>query len=255
MRLIVLVLANYLLILASIVAFAAPFYWLFRKLHPTEPGKPAIGREVEAFFQSRQANWLVFLWAFGEALVWFVIPEFLLLLMIFMRVRRRRELLFYDIYGTAAGAIVAYCIDLPASSIHRLPYIQSKMVVQTQVWYREHGVWALIYQPFSGVPYKVFTFLAPHYHFFIVAYLAVAIIVRVARYYIFFAMFSLTYPVLHRYVYRRYALLFLAAVFVFSVLLLRVYESYGPHGGRPAAVGQVSPPPALQLVADGKPIR
>lgn len=225
---IAIVILNYLLILAAIILFASPFYLLFRSRRKNAPGKLVINKEAEDFFQSKQANLLVFFWAFGEALVWFVIPEFLLLLVIFLRIRRKRELLFYDIYGTAAGTVVAYVINLPVHLIDKLPYIQPKMVEQTQVWYRNHGILGLIYQPFSGVPYKVFTFLAPHYHFFILLFLAAAIVVRVARYYIFFAMFSLIYPVLHKYVYKNYARLFLVAVFIFSILLLRVYDSYGP---------------------------
>jgi|SRR6185312_4256678 len=217
---------NYIFILAAIALFAAPFYLWFRRAHKHTAGKPELNREAEDFFQSRQANWLVFTWAFGEALIWFVIPEFLLLLIIFLRIRRKRELLLFDIYGTAAGTVVAYVINLPVHLIDKLPYIQPKMVAQTETWYHLHGMLGLVNQPFSGVPYKVFTFLAPHYHFFILAFLITAILVRIARYYIFFAMFSLIYPVLHKYVYRNYVRLFLAAVFIFSLLLLRVYQSY-----------------------------
>ena len=119
-------------------------------------------------------------------------------------------------------------INLPVHLIDKLPYVQPAMVQQTQVWYQQHGIFGLVYQPFSGVPYKVFTFLAPHYHFFILAFVAVAVVVRIARYYIFFAMFSLIYPVLHKYVYRNYLKLVLAAIFIFSVLLIRVYLAYGP---------------------------
>lgn len=226
MHTLVAILLNYAFILAAISLFATPFYLWFRHTRKDIPGKPELNREAEDFFQSQQANWLVFTWAFGEALIWFVIPEFLLLLMIFLRVRRKRELLFFDIYGTAAGTVLAYLINLPVHLIDKLPYIQPKMVSQTETWYGQHGMLGLASQPFSGVPYKVFTFLAPHYHFFILAFLIMAILVRIARYYIFFAMFSLIYPVLHKYVYRNYARLFLAAVFIFSILLLRVYQAY-----------------------------
>lgn len=225
MRALAAVLLNYLLVLVAIAVFTAPFYAAYRWRRKAEPGQN-VNLEFERFFGSHQANWLVFCWAFGEALVWFVIPEFLLLLVIFMRLRRKRELLFFDIYGTAAGSAVAYAINLPVRLIDKLPYIQPKMVAQTQSWYHQHGLLGLVYQPFSGVPYKVFTFLAPHYHFFILAFLAVAIIVRVARYYIFFSIFSLLYPVLHKRVYRNYLRLVVVAIFIFSVLLLRVYHSY-----------------------------
>lgn len=220
------IIANFLLILALIIIFATPFYLVYR--HKKHDGRRQdISSEMESFFQSRQANWLVFFWAMGEALIWFVIPEFLLLLIIFMRVNRKRELLFYDIYGTIAGTILAFAIKLPVHLIDKLPYIQPRMVDQTSSWYSQHGIWGLLYQPFSGVPYKVFTFLAPHFHFFILAFLVVAVIVRIARYYIFFAIFSQIYPVFHKKVYQNYVPLFFIAVFIFSILLLRVYHNYG----------------------------
>lgn len=226
MQTIALVLLNYIVILGAILLYTAPFYLLFRKKRHSSQSYQGINAEIENFLGSRQANWLVFFWAFGEALVWFVIPEFLLLLVIFLRIHRKRELLFFDIYGTITGTVVAYTINLPVHLIDKLPYIQPKMVEQTQIWFQQHGLLGLIYQPFSGVPYKVFTFLAPHFHFFILAFIVVAVIVRVARYYIFFSMFSLSYPALHRFVYKNYVRLFLITVFVFSVLLFRVYNSY-----------------------------
>lgn len=226
MQILGVILLNYVLILGAILLFVAPFYLVFRKLNHRSRPYVGINEEIEAFLESKQANWLVFFWAFGEALVWFVIPEFLLLLVIFLRIHRKRELLFFDIYGTIAGTVMAYVINLPVHLIDKLPYIQTKMVEQTEVWFQQHGMLGLIYQPFSGVPYKVFTFLAPHFHFFILAFIVVAVIVRVARYYIFFAMFSLSYPALHKFVYKHYVRLFLVAVFIFSVLLLRVYHSY-----------------------------
>lgn len=224
------VLGNFITVLAAICLFTLPFYavyrWRHRRHNALAPWQSA-SHEMEQFLLSRQANWLVFAWAFGEALIWFVIPEFLLLLIIFMRIQRKRELLLYDIYGTAVGAAVAYCINLPVHLISRLPYIQPHMVTQTQAWFDQHGLLGLAYQPFSGVPYKVFTFLAPHYHFFILAFIAVALVVRMARYYLFYTIFRLSYPVVHKWVYRHYVRLALVAIFIFSALLLRVYYNYG----------------------------
>lgn len=192
---------------------------------------------MENFFTSKYANWLVFFWAMAEALVWFVIPEFLLLLLIFMRIRRKRELLYYDIGGTVAGTLVAFVFHVPERLIASLPYIQPSMVAQVKYWYNHHGILGLAYQPFSGVPYKVFTNLAPQYHFFVLTFLVVAVLVRISRYYLIYLFFSGIYPLLHKYVYRNYARLFLVATFIFSVLLLRVYMTYS-H--RPITVDKLS---------------
>lgn len=220
---------NYLIIQTSIVLFVLPFYWLYRRKHvPDGEVKVSFNRHLEYFFDSKYANWLVFFWAMGEAVIWFIIPELLLVLLIFMRVKRKRELLFYDIYGTAAGTIVAFAMDLPERLISSLPYVQHGMVLQVRHWFDEHGILGLVYQPFSGVPYKVFTHLAHEYNFFILTFLIFAVVVRISRYYLIYLMLSSIYPMLHKYVYRNYTRLFLIATFIFSILLLKVYTAYGP---------------------------
>jgi hypothetical protein len=229
MSAVLLVLVNFFLILVSILIFASPFYVVYKRRQGKLSDSRGINREIENFFQSPQANWLVFFWAFGEALFWFVIPEFLLLLIVFMRVRRKRELLLFDIYGTIAGTILAFIINLPVNIIEKIPYIQPAMVHQAEIWYQKYGLFALAYQPFSGVPYKVFAFLAPNYHLFIIFFIVAAVFVRVARYYIFYAIFSSIYPVLHKYVYRNYVRLLLIVIFIFSLMLLKVFAAYGPQ--------------------------
>lgn len=223
------IIGNYLIVQICIILFILPFYWLYRRKHvPDGEVKVSFNRHLEYFFTSKYANWLVFFWAMGEALVWFVIPEFLLILLIFMRIQRKRELLFYDIYGTAAGTLIAFVIHLPERLIDQLPYIQPNMVTQVRHWFDAHGIFGLVYQPFSGVPYKVFTHLAPHYNYFFITFLIFAVIVRISRYYVIYLFLSSIYPVLHKYVYRNYVRLFLISTFIFSVLLLKVYTSYGP---------------------------
>jgi membrane protein YqaA with SNARE-associated domain len=225
---IVTVLINYILVLGSIILFILPFYLLYKRTLSKDDAKHhSWNKKLETFFLSKQANYLVFFWAMGEALIWFVIPEFLLLLVVFMRIRRKKELLFYDIAGTAAGTLLAFMLHVPQSVISNLPYIQDKMVDQTVAWYDKMGTWGLFYQPFSGVPYKVFTLAADNYEFFIPAFLLLAILVRMSRYVIFFGLFVALYPGLHKFVYKNYVRLFLIATLIFSLLLLKVYRNYG----------------------------
>jgi membrane protein YqaA with SNARE-associated domain len=219
-------LVNFMVVFVGIILFMAPFYLVF--LYRQRGHKmPPFNHSLEQFFSSQYANYLVFFWALGEATVWFVLPEFLIVLMIFMRVHRRVELLIYDIYGTIAGTLLAFSIYLNHSQIAHLPFIKPKMVHQVTVWYNHYGFFGLIFQPFSGVPYKVFTFTANDYHFFVPLFLLFAVLVRISRYYIMYAILQALYPVLHKYVYRNYVPLFVGAVFVFSLLLLRISSIYG----------------------------
>jgi membrane protein YqaA with SNARE-associated domain len=220
---------NYVIVQLGIILFMAPFYLRYHlKTYTDKALEPSvtIGQRLENFFSSKQANWLIFAWAAGEALFWFVIPEFLLLLLVFMRIRRKKELLFYDIYGTVAGTIIALALHIPQTAIAHLPYIQPAMITQTQQWYDSYGIFGLIFQPFSGVPFKVFTHLAADYRFFIPFFIIFAVVVRISRYFFAYAIFNALYPLLHKYVYRHYIMLGFIATVIFSILLYRVYSSY-----------------------------
>ena len=217
---------NFFVVYASIVLFVAPFFVWYWVGHRTSISTVGINRYLENFFSSKQANWLVFFWAAGEAVLWFVIPEFLLLLVIFMRIHKKRLMLVYDIAGTVAGTLFALFLRLNDAQIARLPYIQERMVEQTRIWYNDMGILGLINQPFSGVPYKVFTTLVWQYEFTIIIFLIVAISVRLARYILFYGFFMSMYPRLHRVVYHNYIPLATIAILIFSILLLKTYNLY-----------------------------
>lgn len=221
------ILVNYIFITVSIFLFFLPFYLIYRHRNKDKVlDKGAVSKKIEKFFLSKESNYLVFFWAMGEALWWFVIPEFLLVLIVFMRIKRKRQLLIYDVGGTIAGTVVAFMLHLSDKTIAGLPYIQDKMVTQVAEWYDQLGVFGLIHQPFSGVPYKVFTLMANRYDYFIIFFIIVAVIVRMSRYFIFFGLFNALYPGLHKFVYKNYLRLFFAAIFIFSLSLLKVVDSF-----------------------------
>ncbi len=217
---------NFFFITTSIILFILPFFISYWVGHRKSFKKIGFNHYLENFFSSKQANWLVFIWAAGEALIWFVIPEFLLLMVIFMRVHKKRVMLLFDLAGTVAGTIVAYIIRMPQDAIANLPYIQEKMVDQTIVWYNDMGILGLVNQPFSGVPYKVFTHLAWQYEYSVVLFIIVAVTVRMIRYVVAYGLFIAMYPRLHKIVYRNYVPLALAAIAIFSILLLKAYNAY-----------------------------
>ena len=181
---------------------------------------------MDRFFDSPYLNWLVLLWAAAEAVIWFVIPEFLLLLIIFMKVRHKANLLVYDIIGTVIGSIVGLTIYLSRPFMLSLPYVYESMFTKTYDWFESMGIWGLINQPFSGVPYKVFLNVAPDFGFNIFLFLTLAIALRIGRYAFFYGLFWLAYPALHRFVYKNYLLLFVTAIVLFSLLLMRVSSLY-----------------------------
>jgi hypothetical protein len=217
-----------LFVSVSIALVSAPFVGHFWWQHRAEirAKRPPFNHFMENFFSSRQLNWLVFFWALSEALIWFVIPEFLLFLIIFMRVKHKTQLLWYDIAGTIAGSIIGLCFVLPHSVFLQIPFVYQKMLDTTHAWYEQLGVWALIHQPFSGVPYKVFLFESHAFSFNLFLFIALALLLRVGRYALAYGLFLLGYPVLHRFVYRHYAILLALAVVIFSLMLMKVSYLY-----------------------------
>ena len=217
---------NFVVVTVSIVLFMSPFFLVYWLQHRKNLEKQHFNFFLENFFSSQQANWLVFAWAAGEAVFWFVIPEFLLLLVIFMRIRQKRKMLIYDVCGTIFGTVVALLMRLSETTISNLPYIQEKMITQTKLWYDQSGILGLAHQPFSGVPYKVFTHLAWQYHFFLPLFIIVAVVVRMFRYLVAYGLFISIYPKLHKKVAGNYIPLALIAIFIFSILLFKTYNIY-----------------------------
>lgn len=209
-------------------AFVAPFAGLFWWRHRRQiaAANPHFNYFFERFLLSRESNALITTWAAAEAIVWFVIPEFLLIMMVFMKVQRKFELVKYDLIGTVIGTILALAIAMPKAQLLAIPYVHTGMIEQVEVWYQQYGVWGIFAQPFSGVPYKVFNALAPHETFSLVAFIGLAVIARMMRYLIIYQIAKGLYPLLHRFVYRHYGILVVIVIMVFTALLMQVSHKY-----------------------------
>ncbi len=219
---------NYLFIQSAILLFIAPFYLAYKIQHPHSKLRHIhLNQHAEDFLSSPQANYLVFFWAAAEAVCWFVIPEFLLLLIIFLKIKSKVRLLVYDILGTAVGTVLglvsSYYFSFPLTKI---PYVSAGMVEQVGSWYQQFGVFALFFQPFSGVPYKVFVLSVHNFGINLLIFVLLAIIVRVARYYLIYSIFTGLYPFLHQFISKNYVPIFIISCLVFSMLFLRVYHKY-----------------------------
>lgn len=222
------IIRNYLFVGAGIALFALPFFVIWRLRHRDRVLTGA-SHGMEQFFESAEANALVACWAAAEALVWFVIPEFLLLLVVFMRIRRKRQLLICDMLGTVCGTLVGMSGAIPLRFVAHAPYIQPAMFDQVKAWYGRQGVFGLVHQPFTGIPYKVFVAVAAQLHYNVVVFVAVAMVVRMCRYILAYVVFISIFPALGPYVRRHYVSLSLMAIFIFSALLAAIYRRYGLH--------------------------
>ncbi|MEO8691381.1 MAG: hypothetical protein ABI397_01190 [Candidatus Saccharimonas sp.] len=188
--------------------------------------KPHFNQFAERFFTSKESNVLIVVWAAAEAFIWFVLPEFLLFLIIFLKVRKKFDLLKYDLIGTAIGTTIAILWHAPASFLITLPYVYQGMIEKVQGWFTDWGIWGLFFQPFSGVPFKVFNHTAYDFGFFIPFFIIIAVIARMIRYFVAYEITKAIYPFIHKFVQKNYAILFAVAVLVFTMLLMRISQIY-----------------------------
>lgn len=219
---------NFCFIFVSIFLFFLPFvviFWYKNRNEITQK-KPHFNYFMEKFFMSKESNVLIATWAAAEAIIWFVIPEFLLILIMFMKVRRKAQLVIYDIIGTVVGTAIAVLLHLPEKTMLLAPYIYQGMITNVSRWYSEFGVLGIFFQPFSGVPYKVFNSLALEYGFFIPLFIFLAVIARMVRYLVVYEITKALYPLFHRFVRKHYAVLFILATAIFTLLLMEISNSY-----------------------------
>jgi hypothetical protein len=219
---------NLIIVLVSITAFFLPFIGIFwyRRRREITGKRPHFNYFMEKFFRSRESDALVAVWAASEAIFWFVIPEFLLVLIMFMKVERKVQLVKYDIIGTVVGTAIALWLQLPEKVLLSIPYVYQGMIDHVHGWFNDFGILGIFFQPFSGVPYKVFNSLATDYGFFLPLFIVLAVCARMLRYLIVYELTKALYPFLHRFVRKHYGVLFLLAMVVFTILLLQVSAKY-----------------------------
>jgi len=99
-------------------------------------------------------------WAFAEALVWPIIPDFLLALMIVSRPARWRRLLIVTVLGSTLGGTVLFTLaslfpERALATLPLLPLVFSSDIDHVQLLLSELGSVAYLQQPMSGVPFKI----------------------------------------------------------------------------------------------------
>lgn len=221
-------LTSFAFVSLCIALFFAPFissFW-YRSRKAMAGKQVHFNYFMEKFFLSMESNVMVLLWAAGEAIAWFVIPEFLLVLLIFMKIKRKRELVKYDVAGTVLGTLIALIMHLPNEVLLKMPYVYQGMITQVGTWFDANGVLGILYQPFSGVPFKIFNALALDYGFFIPLYIVLAVSARILRYIVTYEVMKAIYPFIHKFVRRHYAILFAVAIAVFTMLLMQISKAY-----------------------------
>ena len=118
----------------------------------------------EAFSSGRWGALLMFLWAFAEAIVWPIIPDFLLVPMAAGNRRRFYVPLVASIAGAALGGTLLFLFALEepraaAILLNHLPLTGRHAIPEAGQQLAAHGAAAFWSQPLSGTSFKVWAIL------------------------------------------------------------------------------------------------
>jgi hypothetical protein len=179
------------------------------------------GRGWAGWLLGRGGLWAAGLWGFAEGTLFFVVPDVLFTLTTALRPRRGLLQLAAVVGGAAlAGSVMyAWSAARPAEAravVAGVPYVGPSMVEGMEQRMRLRGAWAMLEDPLGGVPYKVYSVLAPAF-FSLPEFLLLSVPVRLERLlvsWIPFALFGLALARLPDERRRRVALVVHGAVWV-----------------------------------------
>ncbi len=119
----------------------------------------------ERWSASAGSTKLQFVWAMAEATVWPILADSLLVPLALGRPRRALTHLGGAVTGMALGGIGLYLFAFrrPAEALrllHRLPTVHTAAIDRAEKGLAAHGLAAFLFQPISGIPFKVWALLA-----------------------------------------------------------------------------------------------
>ncbi|MCC7038157.1 MAG: hypothetical protein IT560_12760 [Alphaproteobacteria bacterium] len=129
---------------------------------------------------------LAFFWGFAEGTVFFIVPDVLISAAAIFSLRLAMKCSLAAASGALLAGICVYYGSLYAHAdtlaiLRAVPFIPEKMHIIVQGQYNAYGVPAMFVGALTGIPYKLYAFLAPP-HADIATFLAVSIPARLMRF-------------------------------------------------------------------------
>lgn len=168
---------------------------------------------------------VAFAWGVAEALVWPIIPDFIVAILAVANPKRFAKIAIAAVTGSVAGGLIAYLLG--GAGIH-FPalFTTRKMITNAVALMGARGSAALWSQPFSGIPYKVFAFRASGAHAALPSFLAITLMARGARILAVGAFFAAGAILTRRWTERWYVPFVIAFTIVFAIGLARVRAAW-----------------------------
>jgi membrane protein YqaA with SNARE-associated domain len=120
---------------------------------------------LKRFAESRKENMLIAFWAFSEACIWFVFPDFILLILGILSPQKLWKYLTISIIASSLGGLLMMylCVDhvnLVEKYLFHLPFTNLGMLNHLKTLENNFGNLSYFLQAFSGIPFKVWTYQA-----------------------------------------------------------------------------------------------
>ncbi|MCA1674021.1 MAG: 1-acyl-sn-glycerol-3-phosphate acyltransferase [Actinomycetota bacterium] len=119
---------------------------------------------AQALAQGRAGMVVALLWGVAEGIAWPVVPDFVVAPLALAAPRRFLLLAGAAVAGSVVGGSVAHALGSAGAGdalLAHVPLVTERMTAQAGRWLDLEGPHALLRQPLSGIPYKVFAYQAP----------------------------------------------------------------------------------------------
>ncbi|MCC6176439.1 MAG: hypothetical protein IT305_14125 [Chloroflexi bacterium] len=110
---------------------------------------------------------LVFAWAVAEATVWPIMPDAVLVPLTAFRPACWWRLALVAAAGSTVGGAMSYQLGRlgwGTTTVERRALVRPAMIVAVYQWLDREGARGVWHQPFSGVPFKIFAYVAGGLH-------------------------------------------------------------------------------------------
>lgn len=165
----------------------------------------------------------------AEALFWPILPDFLVFAVIPAAPTRWFKLAVAAAIGSVFGGVMGYWLAFLRDSsapLEYLPLITEGMIHQAGAWFASDGAIAVLRQPLSGIPYKVFVYLGGSGKVSFPVYLWASATARGVRLLAVAGIAGLFGHVTRRFLPRWYAAFLIVFCLVFAYGLSRVVSAF-----------------------------
>jgi 1-acyl-sn-glycerol-3-phosphate acyltransferase len=137
-------------------------------------------QRIAAFAASGAGLTAMAAWAFGEAVIWPLLPEFAMVILVLAAPRSALRLSLVAAAASVAGGVAMYGLAAHGVSLPA-PLTTARMHEAAQEMVATDGAGAMAGQPMSGIPYKVFGAAAGRAHVGAVRFAAASVPARGLR--------------------------------------------------------------------------